>query len=80
MAHKEFLQNGFEKQLAHFIEECGEALAAAGKTQRFGWFSVNPLIPPMDRESNLSWLSRELEDLQGAIARLQDTINAGDLP
>lgn len=80
MAHQEFLQTGFEKQLAHVVEECGEVLVAAGKTQRFGWASVNPLIPVHQRESNLSWLSREMEDLQGAIARLQDTINSGDLP
>lgn len=56
--------------LGRFIEECGEALAAAGKTVRFGWECFNPL-PGASRESNEEWLRREMADLELAIARLK---------
>lgn len=79
MSDPRFLQNGFDKQLAHLVEECGEVLAAAGKTQRWGWHSVNPLIPESERETNLVWLMRELADLKEAIQRLEATIEADDL-
>lgn len=79
MSDSRFLQNGFEKQLAHVVEECGEVLAAAGKTQRWGPFSSNPLLPKEQREANLLWLVRELGDLKAAIARLEDTIQRGDV-
>ena len=74
MSDPRFLQDGFDKQLAHVVEECGEVLAAAGKTQRWGRFSVNPLLPEKDRETNNQWLERELKDLADAIARLQRTM------
>ena len=80
MSDPRFLQDGFDKQLSHDIEECGEVLAAAGKTQRWGWASVNPLLPEAERESNLVWLRRELGDLKEAIARLEATIDADELP
>ncbi len=80
MSDPRFLQEGFENQLAHLVEECGEVLAAAGKTQRWGWASVNPLIPESERETNVVWLLRELNDLKEAIGRLEWTIEAGDLP
>lgn len=72
-----FLQEGFEKQLSHVIEECGEVLAAAGKTQRWGPWSVNPLIPKEQQEANITWLSREIQDLKLAIVRLEETIAKG---
>ncbi len=77
MSDPRFLQEGFDKQLAHVIEECGEVLAAAGKTQRWGRDSVNPLLPPEQQETNEAWLLRELDDLQEAIQRLQLTIACG---
>jgi hypothetical protein len=64
---------GFENKgsaLGRFIEECGEALAAAGKTVRFGWHSYNP-IAGASTERNESWLRREIVDLEVAIARLK---------
>jgi NTP pyrophosphatase (non-canonical NTP hydrolase) len=70
-----FLQKGFDKQLSHLIEECGEVLAAAGKTQRWGRKSTNPLLPIAERESNEAWLLRELQDLKLAIQRVENTIN-----
>lgn len=76
MSDPRFLQDGFEKRLAHFIEECGEALAAAGKTQRWGAHSVNPLLPPCEQEANITWLRREIEDVKLAIERLEESIVA----
>jgi hypothetical protein len=74
MSDPRFLQDGFSKRLSHFVEECGEALAAAGKTQRWGAWGWNPLIAPADRESNLIWLIRELADVRQAIDRLELSI------
>ena len=64
---------GFENKgnaLGRFIEECGEALAAAGKTVRFGWSGYNPL-KGVCSERNEEWLQREIADLEIAIARLK---------
>lgn len=69
-----FLQDGFDKRLSHLIEECGELLAAAGKTQRWGVWSENPLLPPCDRETNLVWLRREMEDVRQALSRLEESM------
>jgi NTP pyrophosphatase (non-canonical NTP hydrolase) len=74
MSDKRFLQTGFDKQLSHVIEECGEVLAAAGKTQRWGADSTNPLLPPEQQETNIEWLKRELADFSEAIERLSATI------
>jgi NTP pyrophosphatase (non-canonical NTP hydrolase) len=77
MTDKRFLQEGFDKQLAHVVEECGEVLAAAGKTQRWGRYSVNPLLgadDPHYRETNDTWLRRELADLKDVISRLEATM------
>lgn len=67
-----FLQDGFDKRLSHVIEECGEVLAAAGKLQRWGPLSVNPLLPIEHQERNIDWLRRELEDLKTVITRLEE--------
>jgi NTP pyrophosphatase (non-canonical NTP hydrolase) len=69
-----FLPKTLDKMLAHVVEECGEVLAAAGKTQRWGWDSINPLIPEKDRETNVVWLKRELLDLEEAIYRLKEQL------
>lgn len=78
MSDPRFLQDGFDKQLSHLIEECGEVLAAAGKTQRWGLLSVDPTIPVEQRETNLAWLRRELGDLRQAMDRLESTIERTD--
>lgn len=73
MAHEEFRQHGsVDKALAHLIEEMGEVLCAAGKTQRFGLDSYNPLLPPEQRETNEQWLRREVDDLKLSIAKLEE--------
>jgi len=60
-----------EQKLGYLVEECGEVLAAAGKTQRWGFSSVNPELPPEQQETNRDWLLRELQDLKGAIALIE---------
>ncbi len=80
MSDPRYLQQGFDKQLAHVIEECGEVLAAAGKTQRWGRKSINPLLlsdHPQFNETNEQWLLRELGDLHEAIQRLLETYARG---
>lgn len=56
-----------QQALGYLVEECGEVLAAAGKTQRWGLNSVNPELPPDEQETNREWLLRELPDLSRAI-------------
>lgn len=53
--------------LGYLVEECGEVLAAVGKSQRWGLESVNP--ENGDPETNREWILRELKDLSGAIRR-----------
>lgn len=69
-----YIRPGFDFALACLVEECGETLAAAGKTQRWGLNSVNPELPPERQETNRDWLLRELLDLDAAIQRVQATI------
>jgi NTP pyrophosphatase (non-canonical NTP hydrolase) len=76
MSDERFLQNGFDKRLSHLIEECGEVLSAAGKLQRWGIYSVNPLLPPSQQEANVEWLRRELQDLKQAIQRLEQDMQS----
>lgn len=71
MSDPRFIQKGFKENLAHLVEECGEVLAAAGKHRDGGIYSVNPLLPPIQQETNIEWLKRELSDLLEAIHRLQ---------
>lgn len=66
--HPDFKNKG--DSLGVFIEECGEALAAAGKTVRYGWASYSPLVPESERETNEEWLKREIRDVLFAISRL----------
>lgn len=75
-----YLQKGFEKQLAHVVEECGEVLAAAGKTLRWGRDSIDPTKREGDdhfEETNAEWLLREMDDLTAAMARLRKTMKEG---
>jgi NTP pyrophosphatase (non-canonical NTP hydrolase) len=57
--------------LGYLAEECGEVLAALGKTIRWGLDSYNPELPEDQRELNRDWLERELTDLDGAIHRVR---------
>lgn len=60
-------------KLGYLVEECGEVLAAVGKTQRWGLDSFNPELPEGERETNRAWLLRELHDLKRAIYFIETT-------
>lgn len=79
MAHEEFRPTDLKGALDHVVEECGEVLAAAGKTLRFGFLSVNPLIPKEQRETNAAWLDREAADLMLALATLRTRMHESGL-
>lgn len=66
-----------EEKLGYLVEECGEVLAAVGKTQRWGFDSVNPELPEGDQETNRAWLLRELRDLTRAIRYVRETLRDG---
>ena len=60
--------------MAHTVEECGEVVAAIGKTLRFGLYSSNPELPESEREKNIEWVDRELIDLEESVVRLRKMI------
>ena len=76
MANDKFFPrySDFRGHLDHLVEECGEVVAAAGKAMRFGTLGVNPHLPESEQETNLDWLKREMADLKGAIARMEQAI------
>jgi len=63
-----------DEKLGYLVEECGEVLAAVGKTQRWGLESVNPEIPVAQQETNREWVLRELKDLRSAIRRVEQDL------
>lgn len=68
---QKYLQEGFELTLAHALEECGEFIAAAGKTQRWGPWSSNPELPAEAQEMNILWLEREMNDVLETMTRFK---------
>ena len=62
------------QKLAYLIEECGEVIAAAGKTLRWGPDGFNPELPEADRQTNAAWLLGELGDLERAIGLVRAAI------
>lgn len=56
------------------VEEAGELLQAVGKSQRWGLLSVNPELPPHERESNVVWLKREMTDLRQRLTALEHAL------
>lgn len=74
MVKRNYVRNDFDSILGHLVEECGEVLAAAGKTLRWGPDSYNPELPKAQRETNLAWLRREINDLKSVIARAEEHI------
>lgn len=75
MVDPRFMQEGFEKRLSHFMEECGEAITAGCKTQRWGRESYDPTLPPEDRETNDAWLRREIADVKETAERLLEAMD-----
>ena len=76
MSKPEYLkEDNLDFCLAHLNEECGEVVAAIGKTMRWGYDSVNPELPFEEQETNLDWVLRELSDVKAAIARFEALAN-----
>lgn len=71
MTQEKYMRPGFDFALGKLVEECGEVLAACGKTQLWGPDSVNPELPPEQQETNRDWILREIADLEGAIANFK---------
>lgn len=65
--------------LGYTVEECGEVLAAIGKSQRWGLTCYNPEVPIDVRELNYEWILREIVDLRGALDRLEAALNAANI-
>lgn len=76
MSHPGFFPTTVDGHLAHATEEAGEFISVAGKIGRFGFMSVNPLLPAELQETNLHWLRREMADLRGALDRLDVQLDA----
>lgn len=75
-----YLRDDLDSLFSHVIEECGEVIAASGKTLRWGPHSYNPEIN--DGPTNVAWLYRELVDLKFTLGRLipalEDEFNLHD--
>lgn len=71
-----YMPRGIGATLGYLVEECGEVMAAVGKTQRWGVSGIDPtdaavMVPDgesMRPETNREWILRELADLENAIA------------
>ena len=66
----EYQSKTVEQAVAHLAEELNEAATACAKGLRFGLQSVNPELPPSERESNFLWMRREIKDVVGAYRAL----------
>ena len=66
-----YMRPGINFVVGKAVEELGELQAALGKTLRWGWRSYNPDLPPNDRETNTSWVCREIKDVRDALDNLE---------
>jgi hypothetical protein len=71
---KEYMPLTREQKIGYLVEECGEVMAAVGKTLRWGLDSVNPELPQEEQETNADWILRELKDLKEAIRLAEKSI------
>lgn len=72
---------GLRAELGYLTEECGEVLAAVGKTLRWGTESMNPELKRGEKlygETNSEWILRELNDLKRAIELVEASIASGE--
>lgn len=67
-----------KQKLGYLVEECGEVLAAVGKSIRWGLGSVNPELPVERQETNRKWVLRELVDLKRAIKMVENNLTGMD--
>ena len=68
----------FQQKLGYLVEECGETMAAVGKTMRWGLDSFNPELPADQRESNRDWIKRELKDLRRSIRFVEQSLDTAE--
>ena len=78
MDHR-FLQEGYDLQLSHLMEQAAKVIQAGAKIQRWGRDSTNPILPvgaPHYGETNEKWLRRKIGDFILAAGRLANTAQA----
>lgn len=80
MTNPKYMRPGVDFARAKLIEELGELAAALGKSLRWGWMSVNPELPPAEQETNADWVRREIADVRGAIANLEQEMTMNCVP
>jgi hypothetical protein len=66
-----YLRPGLDFARGRMIEECGELQTALGKSIRWGWLGENPELPPPERETNLVWVRKEMQDVRASLDNLQ---------
>lgn len=71
MTQQKYMRHGLDFAVGKAVEELGELQAAIGKTLRWGWNSVNPELPPAEREANQVWVRREIADVRHALDNLE---------
>ena len=76
MTQQRYMRAGVDFAVGKTVEELGELQAALGKTLRWGWDSYNPELPQAERETNESWVRREIADVRGALDNLEKELAA----
>lgn len=74
MSDNRFIRDGLPFAANKMTEECGELIAALGKSFCYGWESYNPDLPISSREYNHDWVMRELLDVLEAGNRLKQEL------
>ena len=75
MTNPKYMRPGLDFARGKAVEECGELLAALGKSLRWGWLSRDP-EPGASPETNADWVRREMADVRGALDNLEREMNA----
>lgn len=75
MTNPRYMRAGLDFARGKAIEEAGELMAALGKSLRWGWESANPELPIGQRETNLAWVRREMQDVRGALDNLDKELD-----
>ncbi len=75
---KKYYPKTNREKLGYLVEECGKTIGAIGKALRWGLDCYNPELPPDQRETNRSWIARELKDLKRAIHLVEGCLDEID--
>ena len=75
---EEYRPNTPQQKIGYLAEECGELIAAIGKTIRWGLDSYNPELPIDKQEANRDWILREIKDVKRAIKIVEKEIDDWD--